>query len=203
MDRFYFANFSSFTLNFFKQLFKTMEIYVLGTGPSLQDFINSAPVECTTIGVNDIWAYYPADYVVCVDKPHRFTPERLEVIKNGKQKEFISPYEWREIARNFNQTALSPDGRGGLKHLDNPQYLTYSVNSAYSAAVKAYHKGASEIILYGVDFIGHHALKDKLAELSVKHFIELASALRRKSCKLFIGSGRTALSGHLPLKKQP
>lgn len=180
-----------------------MKIHVLGTGPSLKKFLNNPPKNCVTVGVNDIWKHYPADYVVCVDKPHRFTPDRLGVICNGKQKEFICPYEeWNGFVYNFKSLPFSSSGRGGTAQLDDHSVLTYSTNSAYSAIVKAYHLGAIEIILYGVDFIGHHALKDNLAKVSIRHIAELRIVLKIKGCDLYIGSDETALAGIIPLYKR-
>ena len=67
-----------------------MKIAVLGLGASLAEFTADRASFDTTIGVNDIWARVQTDYVVCLDMPDRFTPERLQVMNACRPRAFYS-----------------------------------------------------------------------------------------------------------------
>ena len=56
---------------------------ILGLGESLKNF---SPNGSVTIGVNDIYKHFPADYVVCVDTPDKFNPERFKTITSSYYK---------------------------------------------------------------------------------------------------------------------
>src|SRR3990167_6900891 len=125
-----------------------MTAHVLGLGPTLKYFLERKEEFSLDyiVGVNDIWQYYPAQRVVCVDRPvihkSRFTPERLKTIAEGLQINFYTPYPsstdkqdrvqrvgWEGKANEVSVIKLSSAGRGVLKHQDDRSVYPYSNNS--------------------------------------------------------------------------
>ena len=172
------------------------KFHVLGLGPSLSDFV---PDSNPTIGCNDIWNYYPADYVVCIDKPFRFNEKRLASIKSGGQKKFFTHVqEWKEIVDNYTTLELSLI-RGNLSDLHNEK-VPYSNNSAFVAVVLAYRMGAKEIIMYGVDLSDHHQLgKPEILKKACEDFRNLFLALHEKGVRLCVINKKSILSNYIPV----
>lgn len=171
-------------------------IHVLGTGPSLKHY---TPDESTTVGVNDIYKYHKTDYIVCVDLPKRFNPERLKIIKESKPKEFFTfyPKDWEPIRK---VTELRRGRRGSVDTLTNRQQICYSNNSTFVATIMAYHLGAKRIVLHGVDFTGHKDLSEPIVQqAAIDDFVKLFFALSRLGVKLMVGSNDSLLSPKMPI----
>src|SRR3990167_681863 len=170
-----------------------MKTYVLGLGPSLSNYTPDGNI---TVGVNDIWMKVPADFVVCVDQPKKFTSERILTIKKGKQKKFLTcSDEWRMFVANYEEIKLSKNGRG-LKIEEDlfTEFYPYSNNSAFVACCFAIKEGAKEIILHGVDFSTHPALgSSSMLKQAVKHFALLKAVAEKHSIKIFVSSKTSAL----------
>lgn len=164
------------------------KIAVLGLGPSLELF-NPAEFDAS-IGVNDIWSKHHADYVVCVDMPQRFTPERLRIIEESRPIKFYSQLDYWQNHINFERISLLPYYPEYICQLDTPS-LPKSLCSPFIATVIAYKfLEAAEIHLFGVDMDNHPNLKGKSLEKIKLHFTLLKQALRGKKVKLVIhGNG--------------
>jgi len=153
---------------------------VLGLGESLKNF---SPNGSTTIGVNDIYKYFPADFVVCVDKPERFTPERLKTITSSNHKKFFSHLpEWHPLLSNFQLIKLF-NGRGNFTNIDS-DLIAYGISSPIVACVIAYKMGAKKIDLYGVDFNTHPQFVNKNLERAINEFVLLNSVFKSKGIEL-------------------
>lgn len=172
-----------------------MEAVVLGTGPSINLW---KPDGRTVFGVNDVGRFADVDYLICIDKPKAFTPERLEVIKKTECREFITHVpEWEGLHKSYKKIEIF--GRGKIDLLDSDKII-YSNNSTFVAAVMAYKYGAKNITLYGVDFTGHPTLSltHKTAR-ALRDFAALYKALKYRDIGLFVASDRSKLAGVLPL----
>lgn len=171
-----------------------MTIHVLGLGESLKDY---EPDGCTTIGVNDIYSRITTDFVVCVDHPSAFSPDRRKTIYSTKCKGFYSQVSaWSELP-NFNRIEFNP-GRGFVDQLDGPKYC-YSNNSTYVAVVLAYKLGAKYIVMHGVDFRTHSVFISHSRDKAVSDFKTLAKALLDRGVTLYVSSEWSELSRVLPL----
>jgi hypothetical protein len=161
---------------------------VLGTGPSWNLFVSDG--FDASIGVNDIWKYVKTDYVVCLDHPSAFTPERLKVIKECKPKRFYSQMvEW-DKRPDFQKIDIIPNYNDTFCNLDTWMFQK-SFCSPYVACQIAfkYHE-AIEIHVFGVDLVNHPYLKQDLLGKIKLHFKHLKIALENKGCQLVIhGSG--------------
>ena len=170
---------------------------VIGLGKSAEGYENKGE---QAIGVNDAYKIYPVDYLICVDPPVRFNKKRLATIRNSSPIEFLSHYsEWASFMPMFRQIKLAPI-RFDLRYLDSDLYC-YSDNSPFVAVVHAYKMGASEIVMYGVDFVDHPALnKDEHHNKRIlKMYFELSKELARRNVKLYVSSNLSLLSQVLPI----
>jgi len=159
-------------------------IAVLGLGPSLGLF---DPDQYTwSIGVNDIWKYYPADVIVCLDKRSIFAGERLVTIENSKPKAFysqIANWSYMPGFQMLNLTPHYPDREVNL----GIQQIYKSYCSPFVACQVAYkYYRATEIHVYGVDMIDHPNLTHSLCDKIKLHFTNLAFALREEGCELIV-----------------
>lgn len=173
-----------------------MKITVLCLGESVHRYEISTD---TTIGVNDVNKYFPdtpVDYIVCMDKPDSFTPERLHTIRHGWCKKFFTPHEhWADHYR-YEKIQLGR-GRRNLKELDDPNRVVYSNNSAFVATVMAYRMGAKVINIYGADFINHPGFVGRSFHLAMEDFRGLYKMLKDRGVEVYV-TKESALSLFIP-----
>lgn len=170
-----------------------MTIDVLGLGETVREY---KPTGNITVGVNDIFKYFPVDYLVLADPPQRFPePDRFKTIMESTPKKFLCPKKWP--VDNFEFIQLSA-GRGMFKDFDTT--YAFSNNSPFIACVHAYKLGAKEIHLYGADFNTHETLSNEQSKKTIlKHYKELRLELLKRGCELKVSSKKSLLSSILPL----
>jgi len=167
-------------------------------GSSLLSYSKVAHNHAIVIGVNDIAKYHPVDYLILIDPPSRFTKERMDVICNTDARIITIYYDWEKYLDFIYKVEVAPI-RSDISMLDSDYYV-YSSNSPYVAAVHAYKLGASEIVMYGVDFTNHkHLSGDEKIKRIKGDFYALYQALLERGVKLYIGSPDTVLNGIIPL----
>lgn len=161
-----------------------MIINVLGLGSSLELFQGGL-----SIGVNDIWSKVKTDYVLCLDKPERFTLERLRVINECKPLRFYSQLDDYSSRDDFERIELQPDFPKYICQI-NLKQLPKSLCSPFVACCIAYKLGAKQIHVYGVDLLNHPHLDKGSCERIKLHFYNLKVALVQNNCELIIhGNG--------------
>jgi hypothetical protein len=172
-----------------------MIVDVLGLGETVKDY---RPSGNTTVGVNDVFKYFPVDYLVLVDPPQRFNePDRYKTIMESTPKKFLCTKPWP--VPNFELIQRAP-GRGMLGDLDKPEIYCVSNNSTFTACHHAYKLGAKEIRLYGADFNTHSVLsKPKMLATILNHYGDLKNELKKRGVRLAVSSRASALSSVLPL----
>lgn len=178
-----------------------MIIHVMGLGPTAKEFTPDGNVR---IGVNDVQG---CQYQVCVDRPaaffKAFNKHRFMKIVNLRlqgthaydvhwfKKFFTQIDEWKEYVdlsdhpnwKDHNVVELIQ-----LKavHAHNDrwnQFIPSSNNSPFVACGIAYKIfGATEIRLWGVDFLDHPHLNGEMREAAVKDFRLLQKILNKKGC---------------------
>ena len=160
------------------------KVAVLGLGPSLELF-DPAEFDCS-IGVNDIWSKFHTNYIVCVDMPQRFTPERLKTIEESHPIKFYSQLDYWQNRQDFERINLLPYYPEYVCQLDTPA-LPKSLCSPFIATAIAYkYLEATEIHLFGVDMDNHPNLKGKTLEKIKLHFTLLKQELAGRGVKLII-----------------
>lgn len=164
------------------------KVAVLGLGPSI-DLFDKQDYELV-VGVNDIWRYFPADVIVCVDRPSAFTPTRLSVINHSQPQMFYShvfDWEHRRDFRKINLISGYPDRICDLRQ----KGFWKSFCSPFVAVQVAWRlHGADDIHLYGVDLLNHPHLDQRLCQRIKVHFDNLFRALRDQGCTVVVhGNG--------------
>jgi len=163
-----------------------MEAAVLGLGESLKEY--SPNENITTFGVNDIFKYYPVDYLVCVDRIHKFTARRFEAISKSTHKKFYTHLdEWKGHVNNVQLINLT-GSRGCIKGIEGNN-ICYSNNSTFVAVVIAYKHGAKKISIYGADFNTHPNFKDAKGEAALQDFKRLFYYLKSKGVIINVAKG--------------
>lgn len=157
-----------------------MIIDVLGLGESLSLFRPNK--DNITFGVNDIFRYYPVDYLVCIDKPNRFNDERLKIIKQSAPIKFFSHLNEWDRQPNFELIKLQQQFPTRVCDLDLEK-IPKSVFSPYVAIALAYKLFKPSLInIYGVDMVSHDNLS-KYRDRIRTHFKYLKMALAKKGCQ--------------------
>lgn len=130
---------------------------VFGLGESVNDVKDLDFAEVITIGVNDIDAAFHPKYVLTLDMPKRFKPERLATMLSTRAEFFFSQCtEWEKEAAITKRFAKFKLGKRGHANIDVPGTIDYSNNSPYAAIILAHQMGCSEIAVIGVDFTDNH-----------------------------------------------
>lgn len=172
-----------------------MKIAVCGLGFSIGLY---KPEYGLSIGVNDIWSKVQTDYIVCVDKRIRFTPERLKIIDESKPIKFFTQYpekdhlelmDWRD-RNDYCHIELQPNYPDYICQLGINQLPQSHCSPFIACAIAFNYFHATEIHLFGVDMINHPHLHGGTLESIKLHFKNLKIALRQNGCELIIhGNG--------------
>lgn len=174
-----------------------MKIHILGLGDTLKHYTPDGNI---TIGVNDIHSRIKTDYVVCVDVPSAFTKKRFTTIAKTECKGFYTQLnDWSNYVQNVNIIEFN-SGRGLLHHLDNDKFC-YSNNSPYIACILAYKMGATDIVLWGVDFIDHPHINGSPRDKALRDYKSLFLELQKRGVKLSVGHAHSSLSTIFRTKK--
>lgn len=148
-------------------------IYVLGTGPGIENFNNNS----VCIGVNDIWKYYKTNYLLLLDRPDTFTIDRIEIIKNSEPVTFFSNlYEWSFLPKYKHITVNESGGDLSTLNREDFELFPRHVDSTFTAVCIAYRLGYRNIILHGVHLKDHPILKSSwplIKDCYSKLFVQL------------------------------
>lgn len=168
---------------------------VCGCGSSLLDL--KQPERFTTIGVNDVGRLFDPDYLVVVNPPRQFSPERFRHVAQSKAKALFTQLDLGPVHPPIVRIQLGR--RGGTE--DEGDVLHFTANSPYVAACLAVHLGAARIGLIGVDFTEHHffaptgkhPLSGRLAQID-REYGALAQALAQRSIEMLNLSAASRLT---------
>jgi hypothetical protein len=149
-----------------------MTIDVLGLGESIKEF---TPKGNITIGVNDVAKHFVTDKLVVVDKPEKFTKERLQTIVDHRCIMYTHLKEWLPY-RKVKLIDLA-FGRGNLNDIESERFC-YSNNSTFVAVVLAYKLGATKINIFGADFNNHPNLDTKTVLIDFKKLFDYLKGKR-------------------------
>lgn len=154
-----------------------------------------------SIGVNDCVKFgREVDYLVCVNAPDKFTPkakngftDRLATIVNSQPKRFLCHNNnWKRLIPKAETIPLKPFSGSVLKG----RYYKSST-SPFVAITIAYSEGASDIILWGVDFLNHPNIKNKLLSQQISEYKRLFDALESKGVNVWLGNTNSVFKDYL------
>lgn len=127
-------------------------IIVCGCGPSLNELPLPAP--CISIGVNDVGRRFDPAYLVVVNPPAQFRPDRRRAIEASRARAVFTQYpDWQ--LEHAPRVPIVLGANGGTDFTDQA-VLHFTRNSPYVAVCLAIHMGAARIGLIGVDFTDDH-----------------------------------------------
>jgi len=178
-----------------------MTYTIVGCGDSAKDWVPNG----ISIGVNDCWKFgKPTDYLVVVNSPLKFNPKtsngftnRLKTICDSTPKRFFChDSTWRKWFKGA-ETLPMRTFNGKYVH----QRVYSSKTSPFIAITLAVKLGATEIILWGVDMLTHHAFSPgkKDFQLEFEHYKILFDELKIHGVNVFIGNKETVLKDYLPV----
>lgn len=177
-----------------------MTVSVVACGESAKEWFNT-PCD-KSIGVNDCLKFgHDTDYLVCVNAPFKFEPSksngrvnRKETIIRSKAK-FITGLcmEWKKLKPGLDCIQLSQFTKWAKKGI-----VYYSKTSPFIAMSIAFNMGATDIILWGVDFIDHPDFQQgkRNTEFEIEQYVKFAGMIGGQGCKVWIGNEETRLSKH-------
>ena len=146
-----------------------------GCGTSLSELKN--PERFTTIGVNDVGAFFNPTYLVCVNDHHGFNkePDRWKHIENTQANAVFTHIKDLAICNKDKIVELSL-GKYGSTDWETDK-ISYTSNSPYIAVCIAAFFSAKKIYIIGVDFTrdhffgktGEHSLNNKINSINVEY----------------------------------
>ena len=132
-----------------------------------------------------------------MDPPDSFDPERRQIIESTQAKYVYSTLNaWNHLSYFVKISVVAPSQGGKVDTLDDWNNLPRHVDSTFTAVCMAYHFGASDIVMYGVDFIDHH-LKHYHDQI-IDSYRRLHAALTQRGTLLWLGSDRGILIDFIP-----
>lgn len=172
-----------------------MSLYsIVACGSTAKDWIPRGH----SIGCNDAakWGKTLDSLLVC-NRPSEFKGERFQTIINTKVENFYSHKgDWAKWFSGWKK--ISKVGWYGTLHREQ----VYTSNtSPFIALSLAFHLGATEIIMWGCDFMNHQMYSEGKEETQreVQTYLQMIRMMNEQGCKVWLGSEGTAFDKHLPI----
>ena len=104
-------------------------IVVCGCG----ELLNTVPIKPAyiTIGINDVGRHFDPDYLVVVNTPARFPPDRRRAVTETRARTVFTQYADRRL-QHASRVPIALGSYGGVD-FSNPNALHYTRNSPYVA----------------------------------------------------------------------
>jgi hypothetical protein len=183
-----------------------MRVSIVACGDSAKEWFK-VPIDMS-VGVNDCFKFgHNVDHLVCVNSPFKFQPRkdngmmnRLETILDSRPKKFYCHNSnWRSYFKgvipveNIAMTEFRGKFRKGRNY--------FSKTSPFIAICLAVNLGATELILWGIDFVNHWQYKpgNKVFDPELNMYVSLIDELKEQGIKIWIGNANTVLKDYLPL----
>lgn len=172
-----------------------MTIHVIGAGSTAQSWDGNG----YSIGCNDCERWGDrVEELILVNRPEKFTPERLEVICKSKAQVFShKPADWILYFPNVKELPLS-HFMGRVK----TGQIYKSSTSPFIAISKAFEMGATEIVIWGVDFVNHGIFKPESSALKNElfNYERLIKGIEAHGIKVYLGASGSALEQFVSVK---
>jgi hypothetical protein len=173
-----------------------MIVSVIGCGSSAQHW-HKVPVDLS-IMVNDAYKFgHQPDQLVVINFERKFTPQRLAIIKATKPKRmFTHTATWKKHFPEAEVIRLSPFNGYIRKGM-----IYKSKTSPIVAMSLAVNQHATDIILFGVDFLNHKSYSNntKHGQFEISNYLKFFDQLNKMNIKVWRGSAGSAFDNNLPL----
>jgi hypothetical protein len=177
-------------LRSFKNVHRDEAMIVCGCGQSAAVF--DRPVGVRTIGVNDFGRKFDPDYLLVIDAPDKFPPDRYRYIVNSGARYIFSDQSYRPQRSKLVRFQIRRSTEPNLDDPDALYYIDQPVTSPFMAVCLAAHMGASWIGMIGVDFSDHRFFDQSGPHILVQYldgidrrFQLLNDSLRRRGVALY------------------
>jgi hypothetical protein len=165
---------------------------IVGCGVSAENWIPRGH----SIGCNDAFKFgKPFDSLLVCNRPSEFRGGRFETIINTPCKDFYSHKpDWEKWFPKWKK--ISKVGWYGTLHREQ---VYVSNTSPFIALSLAFHLGATEIIMWGVDFKDHKVYKEGSPETNreVSIYMELIRLMEEQGCKVWLGANGSVFDQYL------
>jgi hypothetical protein len=155
-----------------------------------------------SIAVNDAWKFgHPTDSLLIANWPVKFPQHRLDIIKSSKPKQFYSHIDqWRTYFPNMVKIRLN--SWDGHLYKNRPDEFSSSQTSPFIALSMAYKMGATKIILWGVEMIGHMTYNKQNPEtkMELRKWRQITEAIQKEGVEVFLGAPGSALEEFLKIQ---
>lgn len=179
---------------------------VVACGDSAKEWFKT-PFDMS-VGVNDCFKFgYNVDHLVCVNGPLKFQPRasngmvnRLEIILDSRPKVFYCHNSnWKSYLKGVCEMRMISMVNYNGKFRKGRNY--FSKTSPFVAMCLAVNLGATELILWGVDFVNHWKYKpgNRAYESELNMYVSLIDELVHQGINIWIGNENTVLKDYLPV----
>lgn len=182
-------------------IFKNKTVYVIGGGPSLENFNWSLLANKKVIAINKSFISVPTAQIIYWTDARFYRWYKKDIDESKAVKYTINP----GAPYNADVRLLKKGVRHGLE-TDN-RLLAHGDNSGYAAINLAYHLGAAKIVLLGFDmgsngskthFHDGYPVKPTSKNIYEKRFVvsfpHIAKELKNKGIKVYNASDRSTLT---------
>lgn len=178
-----------------------MTVSIVACGDSAKEWIPRGH----TLGCNDAGKWgKPFDSLVICNRPPNFDQDRLRIITSSKPKNFYShKSNWAYAFPGWKKIRLSQWNGNFTPRMDKfpleERYCYYSNTISFIALSLAYQLGATEIIMWGCDFVNHKLFNSDNPETAkeVNRHMELIKCFNDRGVKVWLGANGTAFDDKL------
>lgn len=176
-----------------------MIVSVVGCGDSAKEWYKT-PCDLS-IGVNDCVKHgHEVDWLCVINAPGKFTmkskngwQDRLFTITNSKPKKFFCHNaNWKPYFPHAEFLALKPFMTSIKKG-----NVYKSKTSPIAAISLAFNAGATDILLFGVDFLNHPNFQGKMLKSELHEYQRLFWCLEEHGVRCWLGNVNSALKEFL------
>jgi len=167
-----------------------MKINIIGLGSTSKYWDGVGP----SIGVNDMKRLgFDPTYLLIVNTPSQFAPDRMEYIKATKPHKFYTdqPNTWGKLFPSIPVIQINSRIWANSNKLQkiSRNYLYHSKTSPFLAISMAFAWGFNEIILWGVDMVDHHRYKPGEGAFLNEYasYKSFCASLKEAGCNVYLG----------------
>ena len=174
-----------------------MTAFLIGCGDSAKDWFNYP--HDVSIGVQDSIKFgRDTDYLVLIDSLQGFKrePERVKLIGKSKAKILTNGDTWKSIFKNYERLQLRTFG----KYLKKG-HVYCSKSSPFVALSYAFNLGASDIVLFGCDYVSHRLFNvgSRMQQYELRNIEKICRMMSEQGTRVWVSSKESALSKFLPI----
>ncbi len=169
---------------------------IAGCGPSIKHWDGSG----FSIGVNDVYRYKETSALVVVNN-FEYEPDRNKYVISARPKNGFYTNIWQYKTHPCYRP-LPLDNHFSKKNPKfDPKEIYYDNTSTFIAASLAFYSGFRNIVLVGVDFVGHRNIKKNSLTSTVETYLKLNECFKRYGGEMFLLVNEGAFKNLLPLWK--